>query len=820
MVNFAEIPQIESLNGDSANLYLFNYHDEEKVHLNEFFLQKYQCSPIFLENLNIGIISLTTEDKIILENEYKQLYERLHSSRHYSTLPSGESLMVKMIHSTNQFEYVLPSNIVNVSALWENGVTGTGTKIAIIDSGIDATHPDFNTINIQESFVTTEYGYSTEESYEDWHGHGTHVAGIAAANSLYYPGIAYNAELVNLKVADEFGSATNAGLIAAIDRAIEENVDVISISLGFAVSTPWDADDLLTTAVNSAVDQGVSVVVAAGNEATDPVPFTTINTPASASKVITVGASNGSKDVLSFSSQGPSLDFRVDPDVVAPGYQIVGPLASQSVIESAYNALVGVTLSDYVILSGTSMAAPIVSGAVALLKQQFPDASPHAIRAALQESATDLGGNETVYSQGSGLINIGIASSLLAQTKEISGYDLISSSPRADGQEIDFFQPFTFPGDQAKITLSFVTGKGGTVAWEVSESLQQFLRSDLSPNVLATSGYFEKQLTLEIPYNAPIGEYHGNFVFNFEEKNHTIPINFTIQSPLQKIYWDIYNTGIDDSFYYNYNQLNELLQDNRIDVNDYNTTLSWSDLSQNNILVLTDLEFPLSNREVEFIKEFHARNGSLVLVTSFFPYFNPDPYEKLSAALDLPINFSNRVDLIEYSDDGRDRIPNPQTIAVNKLVFSPNNPFFEGVTEIPTLGGSMFIGNITDSRLTHYVAEDNQMNNTGILLAGLEPTGKGKILILGSESWLYPSYMLNSSGQMFLSNVLNWLVVDQPIANIRYINTSNSLETAVYFPIVQNYSLSVTLYNCTEINNINVPYNNTKHFNYLNYKLC
>ena len=804
---------------DSVDQYLFRYHKKEKQFLSKFFQHNFGRNPIFLEHLNMGIISLAKKDIYTLETEHSQIYDQLHSSRSYSVLPSVDNLITKRIHETNQFEYALPADIVNASSLWQEGIDGTGTKIAIIDSGIDSTHPDFNDIKIQKSFVSEVYGYAVEEGFEDYHGHGTHVAGIAAANSQFYPGVAFNAELVNLKVADEFGSATNAGLIAAINEAINENVDVISISLGFAFSTPWSSDDPLTDAVNTAVDNGINVVVAAGNEGTDPVPYTTINTPASASKVITVGATDGNKEVLSFSSQGPSLDFRVDPDVVAPGYQIVGPLASQSVIDLAYNALVGVSLSDYVILSGTSMATPIVSGAIALLRQKYPDASPHAIRAALQESAYDLGEEETIYSQGCGLINIEAASELLAMKKETSGYDIISSSPKAGGEEIDFFQPIAFPGDHTEITLSFVTGIGGTVTWEVSDSIKKFINFDFSSNNLESSSYFEKTLIVDIPLDEALGEYQGYLRYNFRGEAYDIPIQFKIQAPTQKIYWDTYHTGIDDSYLLNYRVFNELLQDFHYDVSSYNSKISWTELSQNNILLLTDLEFPLTQREIQYIEDFHKNNGSIILVTSFFPYFNPDPYERISDVLNLPINFSIRKELVGYTDDGRERSPFPIMLPKENFSYDPNNLFLNGVSKIPTLGGSLFYGDLLSPDFSAYITEKGILDINWLAMAGLEPVNKGKVLILGSEEWLYPSYMSTPSGQKFFSNVMNWFDLNQTISNVRYDNTSHSLELAIYSPSIQDYNVTISFNNGTRIEDFIIHYNDTLGFNYKKYTL-
>jgi hypothetical protein len=175
--------------------------------------------------------------------------------------------------------------------------------------------------------------------------------------------------------------------------------------------------------------------------------------------------------------------------------------------------------------------------------------------------------------------------------------------------------------------------------------------------------------------------------------------------------------------------------------------------------------------------------------------------------------------LVNYTDDGRDRISSPIGVSEDDLIFSTNNPLLTDVEDMPDLGGSMFAGNITDSRLSHYVTGKNQSNETNLIMAGFEPLVKGKVLILGSEEWVSPSYIKSSSGQIFLSNVMEWLSIDKPSVNIHYNNASHSIEVAIYPSTAQNYSLKLLLDNGTEIHDITVPYNHTLQFNYRNYTL-
>jgi subtilisin family serine protease len=522
------LPQFGRNEIDSLVPYLFNCEDIESATFREVSAKIPKERQRYFNNLGIGVFYLTDADFKVLNAEFDDFAKELYLTDSFNALPDVETMIPKGLSGLNQLNSELPGEIINASPLWTAGFTGLDVSIAILDSGIDASHPNFDEITYEESFVTLENGYSSDEPVFDLHGHGTHVAGIAAGNGAF-GGVAFNADLVNLKVADMFGSATSLGFVAAIDKAIELDVDVISISLGFEFSTPWSEEDIYIEAVNRAVDLGINVVVAAGNEGSGSVPFATINTPAAASKVITVGALSRNNSVADFSSQGPTINYRLDPDIVAPGSEIVGPLANGGVMDLAYNSLVGISISDFIILSGTSMAAPVVSGAVALLKQQFPDASPHAIRAALLSSAIDLGNGETAYTQGSGLIDVGAASNLLSNTELISGFDIVSSLPRSNEHTIEFYDQITFPGDQTSIMLSFITGTGGTLTWDISENLTSFISFDTSHIELNSADYVERELKITIPLDTPLGMYQGRLDYWFRGTNYFFPLKFDIK---------------------------------------------------------------------------------------------------------------------------------------------------------------------------------------------------------------------------------------------------------------------------------------------------
>ena len=565
-------PQMIDQESKKINL-LFSFDPTERNTITQVLTQFNPSYLHFYHNFPIGFVTLQDDILPTIQKNYPEIYSRFHISQKLRVIPSLEQFHPQVVSKSQQSSYIPPSDVINANKLWSKGIDGSNVKIAIIDSGIDGnpTHGDFKgRIVYEESFVKEKYGYSSdsEEDTQDYHGHGTHVAGIAAGAGSSYRGIAYNADLLNLKAADKSGYSTQEAMLAAIDEAITQEVDVISISIGFGKSSPWGSGDELTLAVDSAVDAGISVVIAAGNEGSED-ELASIGSPASARKAITVGATNGSYKVASFSSRGPSFGYKVDPDVVAPGVQIIAPLAPGCLIELAYESLVGVELGDYMTLSGTSMAAPVVSGAVALLKQEYPEATPSAIRAALQESAVNM--DESLYTQGSGLVNLGEASALLELTEHSEGFDLISSLPRAiSDRPVEFAERLVFPGDHTQMSISFATGRGGTITWGISESIENFVEFDITEEEYSNAGYFEKSLNLTIPLNTAPGTYHGNISYAFLSDTYVIPLVFTISNPNSKIYWDTHYTGKDDSSFFNYRALDDFLVSNsQIDMNEY-----------------------------------------------------------------------------------------------------------------------------------------------------------------------------------------------------------------------------------------------------------
>jgi major intracellular serine protease len=231
--------------------------------------------------------------------------------------------------------------MIQAPAVWEKS-TGKGITIAILDTGCDLTHPELKDRIIGgRNFTNDDNGNS--EIFRDYNGHGTHVAGTIAAsrNVKGVVGVAPEANLLIIKVLDRNGSGQYDWIINGISYAIEQKVDIISMSLG----GPADVSELHEV-IQKAVANNILVVCAAGNEGDGQDSTEELAYPGSYNEVISVGAINLERKISDFSNSNKEVD------VVAPGENIVSTYLN----------------GRYAKLSGTSMAAPHVSGALALIK--------------------------------------------------------------------------------------------------------------------------------------------------------------------------------------------------------------------------------------------------------------------------------------------------------------------------------------------------------------------------------------------------------------------------------------------------------------------
>ncbi len=361
-----------------------------------------------------------------MQNRGGRLHNKLHMIKGaaftvpVSALPALEAdpeiASVTIDHPMNVMDD-LTNGATGVSSVWNSGFTGAGVGVAVIDSGINDSHPDLHGSNgasrvvYHQDFTGTATTNSNGAKY-DLYGHGTHVAGIIGGNGSLsggqYEGVAPGVNLIDLRALDANGAGTDSTVIAAIQAAISlqntYNIRVINLSLGRGIPTSYTQDPLCQ-AVEAAWKSGIVVVVAAGNYGRLSVNgsngFGTITAPGNDPYVLTVGATkaNGSaspaaETLASYSSKGPTTyDHVVKPDLVAPGNDVVSLVAPGATLEAAYpsEAVHGSDgKNDYFTLSGTSMATPAVAGAVAVLLQEQSALTPDQVKARLMKTATKM----------------------------------------------------------------------------------------------------------------------------------------------------------------------------------------------------------------------------------------------------------------------------------------------------------------------------------------------------------------------------------------------------------------------------------------------
>mgnify|MGYP005844869057 CR=1 FL=1 len=298
-----------------------------------------------------------------------------------------------------------------IEELWAKNLTGNGIIVALLDSGIDTNHLDLGGNSTTNSKVLASVSMVEYDPFPfDFNGHGTYVAGIIAgtgnASNGKYRGIAPQALLLNVKVFDIEGLSFYSWVLSGVEWSVSHGADIIVVPF----AGPGYPDDPLCTAVDKAVESGVIVVAAAGD---DGPAYTSVGSPGMALSPITVGAFNTSSGLVCFnSSRGPSLYMWTDPDLVAPGYNITSCKASLPDIginisfPSFPSGGFGTPLSEnenYTTATGTFAAAGYLAGAAALLLQAFPFLSPEALRVGMMKTAIDLG--EDPNTQGAGLLD-------------------------------------------------------------------------------------------------------------------------------------------------------------------------------------------------------------------------------------------------------------------------------------------------------------------------------------------------------------------------------------------------------------------------------
>ncbi|MFE2285296.1 S8 family serine peptidase [Streptomyces sp. NPDC059443] len=335
---------------------------------------------------------------------------------------------------------------VNATAAWAAGFDGTGTKVVVLDTGVDLEHPDL------KGRVAEAKNFTDSDTAEDRQGHGTHttstVGGSGAASGGAKKGVAPGAQLLSGKVLNDSGYGLDSWIIAGMQWAVDSKADVVSMSLGDP--SQLSCDDPMAAATEAlAKSSNTLFVIAAGNSGPGN---NTVSSPGCAPSVLTVGAVDRDDSTASFSSRGPAgLQHTLKPEIAAPGVGI-----------SAAN-MGGRGVYAYQSMSGTSMATPHVAGAAAIVKQRHPDWTPQQIKAALVGSAdTAIPGD--VRETGGGRLDVKAAiDTTVTSASSLQGGAYDWPQDRSDRTSVEV--PYTNTGDKPvtlNLSVEKVTGNDGS----------------------------------------------------------------------------------------------------------------------------------------------------------------------------------------------------------------------------------------------------------------------------------------------------------------------------------------------------------------------
>ena len=324
---------------------------------------------------------------------------------------------------------------INADKMWNRApyTQGQGVGVAIIDSGINPSGDFYTVMGVNRQVANVRFNSDYNQNTSDGYGHGTHVASIAGgdgsdSNGLYI-GVAPMANIINVKVSNDDGSAMMVNVIQGLQWVLENkdqyNIRVVNLSLNSTIAESYHSSPL-DAAVEILWFNQIVVVASAGNNG-----YGAIYPPANDPFIITVGATDdkgtdtlSDDSVAKFSAYGTTIDGIVKPELVAPGKNIIARLVNTNMGMAGEHPenLVG---SQYFRMSGTSAAAPMVSGAVAILLQDEPNLTPDQVKYRLMETANSIwpGYNETTA--GAGYLDIQAA--LQSNTTESANTGIMPS---------------------------------------------------------------------------------------------------------------------------------------------------------------------------------------------------------------------------------------------------------------------------------------------------------------------------------------------------------------------------------------------------------
>ena len=679
----------------------------------------------------------------------------LYLNKEYTIAPVNETSVPPATRS------LTPSwiNVINATPL--TIASGSGVKVAVADSGIDTTHPDLvGKVIAETSFVRTAYGYPEDDlPTTDEFGHGTYVAGIIAGNGSMdakYRGVAPQAVLINAKCIDPFGRGFTAGIIKAIEYAVNMSADVINLSLGGGSADP---NDPLSLAADSAARSGTVVVAAAGNGGPN---YSTGGVPAAARLAISVGAYNNSNSIASFSSRGPTLDGRPFPDLVAPGVDVTSTLASGSSFYD-YAARLGLTNGSYISLDGTSAATPFVSGAAALLLSatglgsldksavplEYRVEIPTTIRIALMRTAKSLGTD--VNTQGSGLINIYSAYMYLLKFGARLPYPIVDVYPKTL-----LNPPYSvgYLGESLQLGISMLMASRANLTVSISGNASSYtnLGNTTFTNII---GQTTLEVNISIPVNAKIGRYTAQIGFQNTTTLSLLPdqnvsVTFDVTFPKGRLYLNLFHSDSTFSTMSDFYEMATTLRNDGYSIYEDDAPITYSKISTYDVLILADPITMFSQEEINAIQRYVNNNGSLLVLGTDYPNFVSESVNEITAK--YGIQFSETF-VADYSDlvfaEGLNSMINITSLYGHSITSGVSN-YLYGYGTTLSISSPATIVSSTPPRFGNLTA-----------LAACDLPHGGRIVASGSLLFATDDFITSASypgNSILTNNIFSWLL--------------------------------------------------------------
>jgi serine protease AprX len=672
--------------------------------------------------------------------------------------------------------YVHSDEILSANPLWDEGYDGSGVTIAIIDSGAEGTHPDLeDRIIAFYDLIGGNHDLDPQggiDAYDD-NGHGTAVAWLAAGTgdgtNGNYTGLAPGADLFIIKALDDAGAADDSVIAQGIEYATISGVDIISLSVGGDWLDDPNYPEPSVQAVRSAIQAGIIVVIAGGNSG----PATqSITSPGVVDEAISVGASIGSIDIVSFSSRGPVVRERTDPsgifakpDILAPGYFVLsGRLSTSSTLEyPPYNTTQ--FTAPYTLWSGTSAACPQIAGLAALLLDKHPGITPVEAKAYLMAGATDLGVDP--MEQGYGLANVTKSSELYTNTSGVITVMSPLRFPTLPGSDQVFIIGDSRPPQNITIIS---TGNRGSVNLELSGNASDFI---IAPeHVVVTVGHNYFGIALDIPEDMPLsalGRYTGSLdMIDGSEVIASVELSLLITEYGGRVLVDMaHHSDLDpdDPDYFRY--FGDYLREQGMIVTPYPT--NWLDplsirpidsatVASAEVLMIMDTEDVYSTEEIDTIHTYVNQGGILLILSEGFDTQNNIPafaYESYNLIL-APYGIQCEENWIGNDDGDVYGADNGGVVEVDSLT--------EGVENIFILNGGTLSVDSSVAGAEGLIWTDAA--RTHALLATVD-VGEGKVIALSDGSMLfdttiYDAVRLNADNLRLLKNVAEAIFPVEP----------------------------------------------------------